>query len=177
MPLVLDHRIFHDRWGSSSDPSINGHLHYPNDMDVSLNEVVTDKIRKYRADYNNNPPSCVSFMSVIPSTSGRLHSEFVVLLFLQAHRETDRFFAASGVQLVKHDRDQFHYKRVSISSQFKSKVANILAKTGALWITLNIDDTAVASRSHTHPSHSQTSCLLTSSMSLGVTVPRTTQCM
>jgi hypothetical protein len=26
-------------------------------------------------------------------------SEFVRLLFLQAHRETDRFFAASGVQL------------------------------------------------------------------------------
>ena len=32
-------------------------------------------------------------------TSGRLHSEFVRLLFLQVHRETDRFFADSGVQL------------------------------------------------------------------------------
>jgi hypothetical protein len=32
-------------------------------------------------------------MSVIVSTSGRLHSEFVCLLFLQAHRETYRFFA------------------------------------------------------------------------------------
>ena len=109
-------------------------------------------------------------MTTIPGTSGRLHSKFVRLLFLQAHRETDRFFAASGVQLVKHDRDQFHYKRVSISSQFKSKVGNILAKTGALWITLNIDDAPVASRSHTHPSHSQTARLLTSSMSLGITV-------
>ena len=27
VPLVLDLRIAHDRWGSSSDPSINGHLH------------------------------------------------------------------------------------------------------------------------------------------------------
>ena len=35
--------------------SINGHLHYPNDTDRSLNEPSTDKIRKYRADYNNNP--------------------------------------------------------------------------------------------------------------------------
>ena len=99
VPLVLDLRIAHDRFGSSSDPSINGHLHYPNYIDRSLNEVVTDKIRKYRGDYNNNPPSCVSFMPVIPSTSGRSHSEFVLLLFLQVHRETDRFFAASGVQL------------------------------------------------------------------------------
>ena len=40
----------------------------------------------------------------------------VRLLFLQAHRETDRFFAASGVQLAQHDRGQFHYKRAAFSS-------------------------------------------------------------
>jgi hypothetical protein len=44
-PLVLDLRIAHDRFGSSSDPSLNGHLHYPNDMDESLNEAAADKIR------------------------------------------------------------------------------------------------------------------------------------
>ena len=81
VPLVLDLRIAHDRWGSSSDPSINGHLHYPNDIDRSLNEAAADKIRKYRADYNNNPPNAISFMPAIASTSGRLHSEFVRLLF------------------------------------------------------------------------------------------------
>ena len=135
--LVLDLRITHDGWGSSSDPSINGHLHYPNDIDRSLNETDTVKIRKYDADYNNNPPSSVAFMPIIVSTSGRLHSEFVWLLFLQAHRETDRFFAASGVQLVQ-----------------------------------STDDAPVSSRSHTHPSHSQTARLLISSMSLGITVPR-----
>jgi hypothetical protein len=99
VPLVMDLRIVHDRFRSSSDPSLNGHLHYPNDIDRSINESTDDKIRKYRADYNNNPPSAVSFMTVIVSTSGRLHSEFIRLLFLQDHRETDRFFAASGVQL------------------------------------------------------------------------------
>ena len=50
VPLVLDLRIAHDRWGSSSDPSMNGHLHYPNAMDRSLNGAAADKIRKYRAD-------------------------------------------------------------------------------------------------------------------------------
>ncbi len=94
VPLVLDLRITHDRLGSNSDPSLNGHLHYPNDIDKSLNEVATDKIRKYRADYNHNPPISVSFMSAIASTastSGRLpyDSEFIRLLFLQDHRETD----------------------------------------------------------------------------------------
>ena len=104
VPLVLDLRIAHDRFGSSSDPSLNGHLHYPMDIDRSINEAAADKIRKYRADYNNNPPSAVSLMPVIASTSGRLHSEFIRLLFLQTHRETDRFFvnffAASGVPLT-----------------------------------------------------------------------------
>jgi hypothetical protein len=64
------------------------------------NDAAVAKVRKYRADYNMNPPNTVSFMSVITSTSGRLHSEFVRLLFLQVHRETDHFFSASGVQFA-----------------------------------------------------------------------------
>jgi hypothetical protein len=60
----------------------------------------------YRADYNNRPPTAVSYMSAIASTSVRLHSEFVRLLFLQDHRETDRFFAASGVQLAQTNSGQ-----------------------------------------------------------------------
>ena len=97
---MLDLHIAHDRFGSSSDPNINGHLHYPHDLDGSLNEAAADKIRQYRADYNNRPSNAISFIPAVASTSGRLHSEFVRLLFLQAHRETDRFFAASGVQLA-----------------------------------------------------------------------------
>ncbi len=61
-------------------------LKYPNNLDQSLNDVASDKVRKYRADYSNRPPSAVSFMPAIASTSDRLHSEFVRLLFLQAHR-------------------------------------------------------------------------------------------
>jgi hypothetical protein len=49
VPLVLDLSIAHDRFGSSSDHNLNGHLHYPNDIDRSLNEAADDKIRKYRA--------------------------------------------------------------------------------------------------------------------------------
>ncbi len=81
VPLVLDLRIAHDRFGSSSDPNLNGKLHWPNDIDKSLNEANSDKIRKYRTDYNNNTPHAVSFMPAIVSTSGRLHSEFIRILF------------------------------------------------------------------------------------------------
>ncbi len=47
--------------------------------------TAADKIRKYRADYNNRPPSEVSFMTAIVSTSGRLHSEFVLNHTLTHH--------------------------------------------------------------------------------------------
>jgi hypothetical protein len=87
----MDLHIPHDRFGSRSDPSLNGHLHYPNDIDKSLNQDVDDKIQKYRPDYNHSPPTTVSFMTANASTSGRLHSEFIRLLFLQTHRETDHF--------------------------------------------------------------------------------------
>ena len=159
VPLVLNLRIAHDRVGSSADPSLNGHLKHPNNLDQLLNDAANDKIRKYRADYNDRPPSAVSFMPAIASTSGRLHSEFVRLLFLQAHRETDRFFAASGVQLAQTHRDMFHFRRAAFSSSLKAKVGRTLAKAATLRVNLNIDGSPITSRTHTHPSHSETSRL------------------
>jgi hypothetical protein len=94
------------------------------------------KLRKYRADYNLNPSRGVGFMTAIDSTSDRLHSEFVRILFLQAHRETDRFFAASGVMSSQSDRGFFHYHRAAFSSILKSRVGNILVKVSVLRINL-----------------------------------------
>jgi hypothetical protein len=67
-------------------------------------------------------------MTAIPSTSGRLHSEFVRLLFLQTHRETDRFFSSSGVQLAQTQRVMFHFRRTALSPQLKAKVGSTLDK-------------------------------------------------
>jgi hypothetical protein len=159
--VVVDLHITHERFGSTSHPILNGHLHYPNDIERSLNETASDKIRKYHSNYNNNPPNVISFMPVITNTSGRSHIEFVCLLFLQTHRETDRFFAASGVQLAQHDRGKFHYHRATFSSHLRSKCGSIHAKTAALRITLKIDGPPIVSQTHTHPSHSETSRLLT----------------
>ncbi len=174
MSLVLDLRTAHERVGSSTDPNLNGQLKNPNNLDQSLNDVAADKIRKYRADYNNSPPSPVSFIPVIPSTSD---SEFVRLLFLQPHRQTDRFFEDSGVLSAQSDRGFFHYLRAGFSTQLKRKVDLALDKEASLRITINLDGSPITLRTHTHPSHSQTSRLLTSSLSLDVPVPRATQCM
>jgi hypothetical protein len=93
--------------------------------------------------------------------------EFVRILLLQDPRETDRFFATSGVQLPESTSGQFHSRHTEFSSQLKSKISNILTKAAILRIVLNIDDPPISSKSHAHPLHSQTSRLLTSSLSLG----------
>ncbi len=117
-------------------------------------------------------------MPAIAGTNGRLHSEFIRLLFLQVHRETDRFFAASGIQSVQSNMGGFfHLRRAAFSSILKSRVGHIMGTASVLRVNLNLDGAPIASSSHTHPSYSQTSRLLTSSLSLGVPVPRPTQCI
>ncbi len=69
------------------------------DVNQSARRGTTDKIHQYRSDYNNRPSNTISFIPAITSTSGSLRSEFALLLLLQVHRETDRFFAGSGVHL------------------------------------------------------------------------------
>jgi hypothetical protein len=94
-------------------------------------------------------------MPAIASTSGRLHSEFVRLLFLQSHRETDRFFEVSGVQSAQSTSGGFfHFRLVIFLQQLKSKVGLTLVKASAFRIVLNLDGAPIASKSHTHPSHS-----------------------
>ena len=84
------------------------------------------------------------------------------------------FFAAPVVQLAQSNSGLFHFRRAAFSSQLKGKVGSTLAKDAALRVNLNIDGAPITSRTHTHPSHSQTSRLLTSSLSLGVPVPHGT---
>ena len=45
MTLVLDLRITHDRARRSSNPSLNGNLHYPADIDWTLNEDAGGYVR------------------------------------------------------------------------------------------------------------------------------------
>ena len=95
-------------------------------------------------------------MPAIASMSGRLQSEFTRLLFLQAHRETDRFFAVSGVQSVQSNLGAtcFHFHHTAVLNQIKSKCGLLLEQVVALRVTLNLDGAPIASNSHTHPSHS-----------------------
>jgi hypothetical protein len=60
----------------------------------------------------------------------------------------------------------FHFRHTAFSSGLQSRVGLDLSKETVLRIVLNLDGAPIESKSHTHPSHSQTSRLLTSSLSL-----------
>jgi hypothetical protein len=66
--------------------------------------------------------SCRLFLEPL----GASFENLCAISLLQDHRETDRFFPSSGVQLLT--SNQFHLRRAAFYSQLKSKVGNILAK-------------------------------------------------
>jgi hypothetical protein len=135
--LVIDVSITHDRHGSSSaHPHLNGTLSHPDTPDAPLNEAAKRKVNKYSNTYVNN--HSISFLPAITSTSARKHGEFLRLLFLQAHRETEECFCFMGTP-AQPDQDQFRFRRTAFYSSLKSKVGLIAAKAAALRINMNTD--------------------------------------
>jgi hypothetical protein len=71
--LVVDLCIKHERRGTTCNPVSNGNLHYPllADIDKPLHDATAEKIREYRADYNNRPSHSISFMPAVEELSMR----------------------------------------------------------------------------------------------------------
>ena len=74
------------------------------------------------------------------------------------------------------------YDLVQTPLAFYKLCCEVYISVGYMNISWNIDGTPISSRSHTHPSHTQNSRLLTSSLLLGVpgphgTVRRSPQCI
>ena len=67
------------------------------------------KINAYRQQHADNQN--ISFLPAIVSTSCRMHGEFLRLLFLQAHRETESHFTAAGMPSQRNQSDSFRFKR------------------------------------------------------------------
>ena len=67
-------------------------LRHPNPDKVLTDRAVAKaRSHEYRPDYLRNHDK--AFLPLIMSTSGRLHSEYVRLLYILAHRRAVRFFA------------------------------------------------------------------------------------
>jgi hypothetical protein len=57
-----------------------------------------------------------------------MHGEFLRLLFLQAHRETEAHFTAAGMSSQRNQSDSFCFKREAFYNGLKSKVGLAAAK-------------------------------------------------
>ena len=135
--LVFDLSITHDCYGSSSHVHQNGLLSHPQDLDAPLRLAAKRKINGYRQQYADNQN--IYFLPAIVSTSTRMHSEFLRLLFLQAHRETEAHFTAAEMPSQRNQSDSFRFKRAAFYQSLKSKVGLAAAKAAALQINLNVE--------------------------------------
>jgi hypothetical protein len=68
-----------------------------------------------------------------------MHGEILQLLFLQAHRETEAHFIATGMSSQRNQSDSFRFQRAAFYQSLKSKVGLAAAKTAALRINLNVE--------------------------------------
>jgi hypothetical protein len=68
-----------------------------------------------------------------------MHGEFLRLLFLQAHRETEAHFTAAGMSSQRNQSDSFRFKRAAFYQSLKSKVGLEAAKAAALRINFNVE--------------------------------------
>jgi hypothetical protein len=135
--LVFDLSMTHDRFGSSSHVQQNSLLSHPQDLDAPLRLAAQRKINDYRQQYAENQN--ISFLPAIMSTSTRLHGEFLRLLFLHAHRETEAHFTAAGMSSQRNQSDSLRFKRAAFYQSLKSKVGLAAANAAALRINLNVE--------------------------------------
>jgi hypothetical protein len=135
--LVFDLSVTHERFGSSSHPQQNGLLTHPPDLDAPFRLAAQRKINNYRQQYADNQN--ISFLPAIVSTSTRMHGEFLRLIFLQAYRETEAHFTASGVPSQSNNSDMFRFRRAAFYQSLKSKVGLAAAKAAALRIMINLN--------------------------------------
>ena len=77
--------------------------------------VAQRKFHAYRQQYADNQN--ISFLPDIMSTSTRMHGEFLCLLFLQAHWETEAHFTADGMPSHCNQSDSFRFKRMHSTSR------------------------------------------------------------
>ena len=104
---------------ASDEPSKNGKLCYPNDINRTVKEAVQKKIKKYQATYAND--HSISFMPAIASTTCRLDAEFLRLLFWHGHRESEEFFRLTG-KLEQPNPDSVYSKHAAFFNSLKTKV-------------------------------------------------------
>ena len=105
--LLADATVRHDFIGAGRDGGQrHGMLRNPDRPDQILEQAAAEKIRHYRNPYRNN--RAVAFLPVCMSTSGRIHAEFLRLLFFIANKQASDYFTDLGYEPAK---EEFCHRR------------------------------------------------------------------
>ena len=104
------------------------------------------------------------------STTTRMHGEFLRLLFLQAHWETEAHFTAAGMSSQTNNSEALRFKRAAFYNGLKSKVGLAAAKAAALRVNLNVQGCGIVATPMHAPS--RTPLLLPLLLSHNLPTPR-----
>ena len=176
MNLVMDFTATHERYGcSTKQPNQNGQLSVSlKNLDRPLQVAAVAKIKKHRDQYNLSD-SDIGFLPLVVTTSGRLHADFIRLVYLHATKEATQYLAAidpvdaedgheANAAGPRHDRE-FLAQRSRFLAALKSRLGLILAKTTALRVLINATGCPppVSNRTRTH-THKHISRLIASAI-------------
>ena len=111
-----------------------GQLRNPDNPDKLLDSAAADKIRHYRAPYRQNRH--VAFLPACMTTSGRIHGEFLRLLYFISNKQAFDYFADLGyephMEEFYHRRGVFfHNNRCTLGIAYAQAVAMRGAPTAA----------------------------------------------
>jgi hypothetical protein len=93
--LLVDVTVRHNFKGTGHNGQTQGQLCNPDNPDLILESAAADKIRNYRDTYRRNRQ--VAFLPACMSTSGRIHGEFLRLIFFISNKQAEDYFEAPGV--------------------------------------------------------------------------------
>ena len=102
----MDITLRHDFVGAWHNGLNQGQLRNPDNPDKLLDSAAADKIRHYRAPYRQNRH--VAFLPACMTTSGRIHGEFLRLLYFISNKQAVDYFEALGYDAHK---EEFCHRR------------------------------------------------------------------
>ena len=125
--LIIDYTLRHDFIGDARDVSRHGTLRNPDRPDQLLDQAAADKIRAYREPYHRH--RSLAFLPACMSTSGRIHSEFLRLLYLIADKQASDYFADLDYEPHK---EEFCHRRGVFFHQHRSTIGLACAQAVAI---------------------------------------------
>jgi hypothetical protein len=132
--LLVDVTLRHDFVGAGHNGLNQGQLRNPDNPDKILDSAAADKIRHYRAPYRQY--RYVAFLPACMTTPGRIHGEFLRLLYFMSNKQAVDYFEALGYDAHKeefcHRRGVFfHNNRCTLGMACAQAVAMRGAPTAA----------------------------------------------